>query len=245
VIFKDPVIVPLLVGAAVEVTYSAGEYVSHKGDFQPLPELERCVNQAVTYKGRLVALKDGTRIPVFEDLSTFGARQAFPRYTDVLDHMRETPLVSVLPCPVRGDSNVRAMYEWARALPFHSPGVNVVEDDEREKQEVLMFPEALGESRCLRVEWLPDGRGNLLPWLRLERAVPFQGKESDSVPLGSFVRMRSEGFGAGCQVVSFGTWVQPLSQVQAAWPSRCPACGTPTRFVGIHLNCGRCSGVRD
>jgi hypothetical protein len=241
--FQNPIVVPILPGPPVEVTYNSGEYLSHKGDFEPPPQLgPGAIHQAVTYKGNLVQLKDGKgSVPIFTDFTTFGARVHFPSYSDVLDHLAQLgTLVAVRPCPVKNPSNVKVMFEWGRSLPFHVPGVILIEDDEREHQDAVMFPEVLGESVVTRVEWDLTPRGELLPWLRLESAVPFRGETTDRIPLGSFVRMRSEGFGAGVRAVSFGDWVQPLGSAQAAWPSRCPACNTPTRAAGLHLVCARC-----
>jgi len=240
-----PIILPVLLGEAIEVTYNGQEYLSHKGSFTPIKSLgEHFLNQAVTFKGNLVVFKDRRALPIFQDFETFGRDQMFSSHSEALNFLYSTDLYSSPPFPLPAGvmriPPLKEIYNWAKELPFYVNAVWAVNDLNRKDIKYLGIPNPSDEVLVKEVVWKMNTPGILTPFLLLENEHYFNEKISNEIDLKSLVHLKSLGIRSNQKILIFGEWIEPLEKATVNWPSRCPKCNTPTKEIGFHLVCQKC-----
>jgi hypothetical protein len=230
----------VLVGESIEVTYNFGEYFSHKGEWDVPLAHPNALNQAVTFKGRLVTFKDGHTYPVFEDFTTFGKESMFPQYSAVLDYIRRSTLICVVPYHTTAVPPPQALYEWVDGLPFKTPGVFVTENSEPFIQEVIPFSSDATRTKVTEIEWRKNKLAQFIPYANLDTQVVYNEEPTNCVSLKSIVNLKAFKIGVGSELLIFEDWIKPLNEVQPRWLSRCPDCNHPLKVVAFHLTCKEC-----
>jgi hypothetical protein len=228
---------------SVEATYRGTEYVSHRGDFDPPAVLgEYGLNQDVTFQGVLVPFKDGRVLPLFTDLKTFGKSQMFRFQSEILLFIQNTHLLTCPPFPSPVRPPMEQLYSWAKSLPFKVTAFWDGADNDETDLEYLVLPSEENEVVIEYISWVPGNRGTLVPWVTLDKDVPFQGTTTREICLKSLVNLKTLGLSKGTKSLVFDSWVKPLDgATRTTWPTRCPKCNTPTKEVGFHLVCRKCA----
>lgn len=236
------VTIPELLGDYIEATYCNGVLIGSKGrSWDHLVEISTPgFTQAIVFIGKVVKLKDGREIAVFEDFRTFGKAKHFPLYSHALEFIERVGLYCPVPYPILRPMPLSVLFEWSIDQPYHFTRLMQIVDDTPDVPTYLDISSTGSIVNVSSVEWYFNSEMNLVPTIFFDKEVPHLGATVISKTMKNALALKMNGIGVGCKLAIYETWIKNLEIKRVYYPTRCPNCNSVLKETTFHLTCLKC-----
>lgn len=239
--------IPELVGDYISATYCNGVLIDSKGR-----EWEHCkeinapgFDQTIVFVGKIITLKDGREIAVFEDFKTFGKSKLFPLYSQVLEFIELVGLYCPVPYPILRDMPDSVLCVWAINQPYKFTKLMKILDSKPGVPEYVDISSTGKIVKVIDIKWSLNTEMNYIPVIYFDDSVGHLGDVIKFKEMKSALALKMNGIKIGCRVVVYDKWIKNLDVQPVYYPTRCPNCNSAFKETTFHLTCLICKRTKD